>query len=314
MGGGPARDGPQGRRPPAGPGLPDAGGRDGRRRGAARAGRRAGRARARGGHPGQRARRRAGGDRVARATPRVEERARAASEVVGVLVGQGFIHATEAATRSARWPPRACSRARWSRPRSPRRRTPSATTAGLDAQRGVRLVDHAERLELGDEDDVARRDRQVVLALGLARAVDPADVGVDQRDEVGVVGVEEVRGPRAVALVGELQRAFDDVALGLDPDALAAELHRAVSAIGTALIGCAVFDADAILRPVVRPPVEDLSGVALFDAHTHVGQNDPDGFKQTPEELLEALERASTPRRSCSRCTSPTATRRPTTS
>jgi uncharacterized protein len=28
----------------------------------------------------------------------------------------------------------------------------------------------------------------------------------------------------------------------------------------------------------------------LFDAHTHVGQNDPDGFHQTPEELLAALE------------------------
>ena len=35
--------------------------------------------------------------------------------------------------------------------------------------------------------------------------------------------------------------------------------------------------------------MEDLPGVSLFDAHTHVGQNDPDGFKQTPEELLEAL-------------------------
>jgi predicted TIM-barrel fold metal-dependent hydrolase len=28
----------------------------------------------------------------------------------------------------------------------------------------------------------------------------------------------------------------------------------------------------------------------LFDAHTHVGQNDPDGFHQTPGELLAALE------------------------
>ena len=30
----------------------------------------------------------------------------------------------------------------------------------------------------------------------------------------------------------------------------------------------------------------------LFDAHTHVGQNDPDGYKQTPEELLAGLARA----------------------
>ena len=50
-----------------------------------------------------------------------------------------------------------------------------------------------------------------------------------------------------------------------------------------------MFDADAILRPWFDRLVEDLPGVSLFDAHTHVGQNDPDGFKQTPEELLEAL-------------------------
>src|SRR6478735_5980271 len=55
------------------------------------------------------------------------------------------------------------------------------------------------------------------------------------------------------------------------------------------LLWRAVFDADAILRPWFDRLVEDLPGVALFDAHTHVGQNDPDGFKQTPEELLEAL-------------------------
>ena len=73
-----------------------------------------------------------------------------------------------------------------------------------------------------------------------------------------------------------------------------------------------MFDADAF-RPWFDRLVEDLPGVSLYDAHTHVGQNDPDGFKQTPEELLEALA-ASTRRRSCSRCTSPTATRRPTTS
>jgi predicted TIM-barrel fold metal-dependent hydrolase len=50
-----------------------------------------------------------------------------------------------------------------------------------------------------------------------------------------------------------------------------------------------VFDADAVIRPWFDCLVEDLPGLALYDAHTHVGQNDPDGFKQTPEELLEAL-------------------------
>ena len=69
--------------------------------------------------------------------------------------------------------------------------------------------------------------REVVLALGLARAVRPRHVGVDQRDEVGVVRVEEVGRPRPVALVRKLERALDDVALGLDPDALAAEFASA---------------------------------------------------------------------------------------
>jgi uncharacterized protein len=50
-----------------------------------------------------------------------------------------------------------------------------------------------------------------------------------------------------------------------------------------------VFDADATLRPWWDRLVEEVPDMSLFDAHTHVGQNDPDGFKQTPEELLEAL-------------------------
>ena len=29
----------------------------------------------------------------------------------------------------------------------------------------------------------------------------------------------------------------------------------------------------------------------MFDAHTHLGQNDPDGMKQTPDELLDVLQR-----------------------
>ena len=50
-----------------------------------------------------------------------------------------------------------------------------------------------------------------------------------------------------------------------------------------------MFDIDEALRPWYGRAVEGVSGLALFDAHTHVGQNDPDGFKQTPEELLDAL-------------------------
>jgi len=35
-----------------------------------------------------------------------------------------------------------------------------------------------------------------------------------------------------------------------------------------------------------------VPGAELFDAHTHLGQNDPDGMSQTPEELLATLDAA----------------------
>ena len=41
--------------------------------------------------------------------------------------------------------------------------------------------------------------------------------------------------------------------------------------------------------PWVEAMHEQIPGVELFDAHTHLGQNDPDGMKQKPEELLEGL-------------------------
>ena len=53
-----------------------------------------------------------------------------------------------------------------------------------------------------------------------------------------------------------------------------------------------MLDVEALLRPYYDTLAADLGGLALFDAHTHIGANDPDGFSQTPEELLEGLERA----------------------
>ena len=47
-----------------------------------------------------------------------------------------------------------------------------------------------------------------------------------------------------------------------------------------------------LLRPWTEVVLSQLPGLELFDAHTHVGQNDPDGMKQTPDELISALERA----------------------
>ena len=51
-----------------------------------------------------------------------------------------------------------------------------------------------------------------------------------------------------------------------------------------------MVDVDGILRPWFDRFAGAVEGLDLFDAHTHVGANDPDGFKQTPEQLLEALD------------------------
>jgi predicted TIM-barrel fold metal-dependent hydrolase len=53
-----------------------------------------------------------------------------------------------------------------------------------------------------------------------------------------------------------------------------------------------MLDVDAILAPWWDRLQADYGGLSLYDAHTHVGQADPDGVKQTPEELLAKLERA----------------------
>ena len=43
------------------------------------------------------------------------------------------------------------------------------------------------------------------------------------------------------------------------------------------------------LRPWTEVVLEQVPGLELFDAHTHLGQNDPDGMKQTGSELVESL-------------------------
>ena len=74
-----------------------------------------------------------------------------------------------------------------------------------------------------------------------------------------------------------------------------------------------MLDVDAILRPWWDRLRADLGDPELFDAHTHIGDSDPDGARQTPEQLLAALEPVAGARRRVRRCTSRTATRRPTT-
>ena len=53
-----------------------------------------------------------------------------------------------------------------------------------------------------------------------------------------------------------------------------------------------MLDVEAILRPYYDRLRDDAGGFDLFDAHTHIGANDPDGFRQTPEELIRALDGA----------------------
>ena len=43
------------------------------------------------------------------------------------------------------------------------------------------------------------------------------------------------------------------------------------------------------LRPWFELMREQVPGLELFDAHTHLGQNDPDGMKQTSDQLLALL-------------------------
>ncbi len=47
-----------------------------------------------------------------------------------------------------------------------------------------------------------------------------------------------------------------------------------------------------MIKPWTDVVLAQVPGVELFDAHTHLGQNDPDGMHQTPAELVAALELA----------------------
>jgi uncharacterized protein len=52
------------------------------------------------------------------------------------------------------------------------------------------------------------------------------------------------------------------------------------------------MDLVELLKPWTAIVSEQVSGLELFDAHTHVGYNDPDGMHQSPEELTAALQSA----------------------
>ncbi len=58
------------------------------------------------------------------------------------------------------------------------------------------------------------------------------------------------------------------------------------------MVRIAVVDIASFMAPWVAQMREQIPGVELFDAHTHLGQNDPDGMSQTLEELLAVLHAA----------------------
>src|SRR3954468_1375605 len=49
---------------------------------------------------------------------------------------------------------------------------------------------------------------------------------------------------------------------------------------------------DPRLDALYRDGRELLEGAEWFDAHTHIGHNDPDGRKATPEEIIAGLDQA----------------------
>ena len=70
-----------------------------------------------------------------------------------------------------------------------------------------------------------------------------------------------------------LEPHADDAARSDASDGMAAELASVLSAFNQVVL-------------------DQVPGLELFDAHTHLGQHDPDGMSQRPEELLAGLELA----------------------
>src|SRR2546423_11683089 len=51
-----------------------------------------------------------------------------------------------------------------------------------------------------------------------------------------------------------------------------------------------MLDVDAIMRPWLEPLLADHPALDLLDAHPHTGANDPEGVKQSADELLALLD------------------------
>ena len=53
-----------------------------------------------------------------------------------------------------------------------------------------------------------------------------------------------------------------------------------------------VMDTETLIAPWLQVIRDQVPGLELFDAHTHLGEHDPDGMRQSPEELLHELHAA----------------------
>ncbi|HTW12699.1 MAG TPA: amidohydrolase family protein [Solirubrobacteraceae bacterium] len=52
------------------------------------------------------------------------------------------------------------------------------------------------------------------------------------------------------------------------------------------------MESRTVIAPWLEAVRQQVPGLELFDAHTHIGANDPDGFQQSAEELIELLHEA----------------------
>ncbi|MGI8414043.1 MAG: amidohydrolase family protein [Solirubrobacteraceae bacterium] len=52
------------------------------------------------------------------------------------------------------------------------------------------------------------------------------------------------------------------------------------------------MDLGSLLAPWTEVVLDQVPGLELFDVHTHLGENDPDGMRQSPDELLAGLKLA----------------------
>jgi hypothetical protein len=59
------------------------------------------------------------------------------------------------------------------------------------------------------------------------------------------------------------------------------------------MVGITAVDFGPLVKPWMDSVAEQVPGLELFDAHTHLGQNDPDGMRCRPEELTATLDFAS---------------------